>query len=220
MTKFFFYSLFFLSPIYAYSDEYEFVASTKGGIGYKEDFQIEIDYGWFMTNNWTLTSGIRVQCVRDALARGIVDGEFKWATEDDKMYNLLFPITTEYFIPLYRKEESSFAFFLEPGIILQLFPQDYFSIEYESYKGSESKTWTKTYTGRNFHWAYCFGSLQTGFSYNTGNDFAISLGYELNNQDIYKKRRGTELHNIRFGDQMPAEKNLYHHLFIELMIFL
>lgn len=220
MLKCVLFSFFALLPIASFAEDYEFAARLKGGVGFEGDVQVDINGGCFLSEKYLFLAGVRVQHVLNTKVGGELNGNCTWTTEDDDMYNLLVPVSMELTFPLYTTEEKVFSFFLEPELLLHLFPQDNFTVNYEEWKGYEMKTWSKTYTGRNFHWAYCYAGLNTGFCYNTGYDFSISLGYELSNQDPYKKRRGTELHNVHFGDQMPAKKTLYHHIFLAVSYFM
>lgn len=190
----------------------KFSMSLRAGLG---------DHNWtaggglgYLINDYAAVNwGILYQRVYTQGPEGETD-DFIWKVENHKN-NILMPISVKGSLPfadLGRKR--SLAFFVEPGVILHLFSADRFNVDYEGYRGRYYERWSDYYS-KNYEWIYLFWSGQAGVEYRKDN-LSISFGYEINNQDFLKKRRGTRLHGVKFDDQIAKPQKFYHNAFVKL----
>lgn len=198
-------------------DDHEFIFSLKGGASYiPVTADAEINMGVFLTKNLSANLGIRFQ----ETGEEYISGEklsYEWSF-NERIYNMLFPLSIRGILPICKNEKRAWQLIAEPGAIFQLFPTDNFTAEFYGYKDGKLGTWYEncSYTHDNI---YVFWSCKFGMELQLKNSLAFSLGYEMNNQDPYKKRRKTVFEDVEFNNKIDKRKQLYHYAFVTLSYY-
>lgn len=179
-------------------------------------FEFDPSYSYIFHKNVGIVLGMRfVKEIVDNLHYDLVSNtNYQWRINERKeVSNLLFrpAIRFQFFI------FDGISFVAEPGILLNIMPNEKLEFAYVNVKNFEPIS-HKYKTMRNKNGSILFYNCKSYISVNIDN-IALLFGYNISTFDIYSGRRNITIENDAFNKHLPSKKRLLHTGFIGLSYF-
>lgn len=182
-------------------------------VGLNSSFAFEFDpsYSYMFHKNVGIVLGMRcVQEVVDNLHYDLVSNtNYEWhVTGRKKVSNLLFRPAIRLQFPIL----DGISFVTEPGILLNILPNEKLEFAYVNVKDFEPIP-RKYKNVRNKNGSILFYNCKSYISVNIDN-IALLFGYNISTFDIYSGRRNITIENDALNNHLPHKKRLLHTGFI------
>ncbi len=205
-----------------YNEDYDY----SGGFKFSANmnfYQLEPTIGWRINKSFHINCGLRFQTILRAYP-SVHSLNYSWEIEnednDNRSINFFVAPSLQYKLCIVEQKKEKytryFNLFLEPGLLIQPFVFDHFYVVHNNpnnrYKQIDKRRID------NFKWAYLFFNSQIGLEYLI-NDGSFFIGYELNNQDFYIKRRNIVVEGEELNQFFP-KKEMCQSIFIGLRVYM
>lgn len=208
-------ALTFMLPIICYAQRENKILRHElqitSGLNSYFAFEFDPSYSYKFHKNVGIVLGMRcVQEVVDNLHYDLVSNtNYEWHVNGrKKVSNLLLRPAIRFQFPII----DGISFVTEPGILLNILPNEKLEFAYVNVKDFEPISRKYKYV-KNKNGSILFYNCKSYISVNIDN-IALLFGYNISTFDIYSGRRNITIENDALNNHLPRKKRLLHTGFI------